>query len=93
MPPEVAAVAKDLELTDISLGEFLTKRYCLWLDMHTTDDSQLHGSGWHLNNTSQAMVVHILKKPEVAGPLNVYTYLIMDAQLNIEDGHFIAATY
>ena len=91
--PEVAVVAKDLELADVSLGEFLMRSHCLWLNMHMTDDGQLHGSGRHLNDTSQARVIHISKKPEATGPLNVYTYLIMDAQLNIEDGCFVTAIY
>ena len=42
---DVAVVAKDLALADVSLGEFLTSKYSLWLDHRTTDDDRLHGSG------------------------------------------------
>ena len=34
--PEVAVVAKDLGLADVSLGEFLTSKFALWLDHRTT---------------------------------------------------------
>lgn len=43
--PEVAVVAKDLHLADVSLGDFLTTKYALWLDIRTTYDNQLHGRG------------------------------------------------
>ena len=36
--PEVAAVAKDLALADVSLTDFLTTKYALWLDLRTSDD-------------------------------------------------------
>ena len=42
--PEVAAVAKDLALADVSLGQFLTSKHALWLDLSTTDDDQLSQS-------------------------------------------------
>ena len=51
--PEVAAVAKDLALADVSLGQFLTSKHALWLDLRTTDDDQLNGSGrlWLLRSS------------------------------------------
>ena len=36
--PDVAVVAKDLALAEVSLGEFLTSKNSLWLDLRTTDD-------------------------------------------------------
>ena len=33
------------------------------------------------------------KKAETAGALNIYLYVLMDAQLNIEDGRFVSALY
>ena len=43
--PDVSLVVKDLALVDVSMGEFLTTKYCLWLDLRTTDDDRLHGNG------------------------------------------------
>ena len=40
-----AHVAKELELADMKLEDYLTTKYGLWLDMRTTDDDSLHGSG------------------------------------------------
>ena len=91
--PEIAMVAKDLPLADVALGEFLTSKYALWLDLRTTDDDQLHGSGRRIENASEGVTIQITKKAEAAGALNVYLYVLMDAQLNIEDGRFVSALY
>jgi hypothetical protein len=91
--PGVAMAAKDLALADVSLGEFLTSKYALWLDMRTTDDDQLHGAGRRVENASEGVTIQITKNAETAGELNVYLYIITDAQLNIEDGRFVSAIY
>ena len=71
--PEVAAVAKDLALADVSLGQFLTSKHALWLDLRTTDDDQLHGSGRRVENASEGVTIQISKKAEAAGALNIST--------------------
>ena len=50
--PDVSVVAKDLALADVSLAEFLTSKFALWLDLRTTDDDRLHGSGRRIENAS-----------------------------------------
>ena len=91
--PEVAAVAKDLGLANVSLGEFLTDKFALWLDLRSTDDDQLHGSGRRVENASEGITLQITKKAATAGALNIYLYVLMDAQLNIENGRFVSALY
>ena len=91
--PEVAVVAKDMALTDVSRGEFLTNKYAFWLDLRTTDDDWLHGSGRRIENASEGVTIQLTKKAEAAGALNIYLLIIMDAQLNLEDGRFVSAVY
>ena len=91
--PEVTKAAKELHLADVTLGEYLTKKYALWLDMRSTDDDSLHGSGRRIENGSEGITIQISKSAEAAGALNMYIYVIMDGQLNLEDGRFIAALY
>ena len=86
--PEVATVAKDLTLADVSLADFLTNKYALWLDLRTSDDDWLHGSGRRIENASEGVTIQITKMAEAAGALNIYLYVLMDAQLNIEDSRF-----
>ena len=71
-------IQKHLQLYDLSLGEYLVNKYGLWLDFRTIDENE------HLQ---------IEKKEESAGPLNAYIYLIMDAQLNIQNSTYISVVY
>ena len=91
--PEVAVVGKDLGLADVSLGEFLTSKFALWLDLRTTDDEWLHGSGHRIENEREGVTIQLTKMAETAGALNIYLYIIMDGQLNLEDGRVISAVY
>ena len=80
-------------LADINLGEFLTSKYSLWLDLRTGDDDRLRGSGRRIENASESITIQITKKAEAAGALNIYLFVVMDAQLNIEDGRFVSSAY
>ena len=91
--PEVGTAAKDLALADVNLGEFLTSKYTLWLDLRTSDDDPLNGSGRRIKNASEGITVQFTKKAEAAGSSNIYLFVVMDAQLNIEDGRFVSAAY
>ena len=55
--PEVAVVVKDLALADVSLGEFVTNKNALWLDLRTTDDDRLYGSGRRIENASEGVTI------------------------------------
>ena len=90
--PEIGTVPKDHALADVSLGEFLTSKYSLWLDLRTSDDDRLHGSGRSIGNASEGITIKITKKAEAAGALNICLF-VMDAQLNIDDGRFVSAAY
>ena len=72
-------VQKQLELHDVSLGEYLTDKYALWLDFRTIDENELNRMGRRIENASEGITLQIEKKAESAGALNAYIYLIMDA--------------
>ena len=61
--------------------------------MRTSDDDTLHGSGRRVENASEGVTIQITKKAETAGTLNMYLYVVMDAQMNIENGRFVNALY
>ena len=86
-------VQKHLQLYDLSVGEYLVNKYALWLDFRTIDANSLHGTGRKMENASEGITLQIEKKPETAGALNVYIYLIMDARLNIQNGTYVSAVY
>ena len=86
-------VQKQLELHDLSVGEYLTNKYALWLNFRMLDENVLHGTGRRIENASEGITLQTEKKAETAGALSAFIYLIMDAQLNIQNGTYISAIY
>ena len=84
-------VQKHLQLYYLSVGEYLTDKYALRLDFRTIDENELHGMGRQIG--SGEITLQIEKKAEAAGSLNAYIYLVMNAQLNIQNGAYISAVY
>ena len=86
-------IQKHLQLYNLSLGEYLVNKYALWLDFRTIDENELHRMGRRIENASEGITLQIEKKTESAGALNAYIYLIMNAQLNIQNGASVSAVY
>ena len=86
-------IQKHLKLHNVSVGEYLTDRYALWLDFRTIDEKTLHRMGRRIENASEGITLQIEKKGESPGALNAYICLIMDAQLNIQSGTYVSAIY
>ena len=86
-------VQKHLQLHNVSVGEYLVNKYALWLDFRMIDKNELHRTVRRIENASEGITLQIEKKEESAGALNAYIYLIMDAQLNIQNGAYVSAVY
>ena len=86
-------IQKHLQLYDLSLGQYLVNKDALWLDFMTIDENELHGTGRSTENASEGIDLPTEKKAESAGALNAYIYLIMDTQLNIQNGAYVSAVY
>ena len=77
----VNVVQAQLQLYDVSLGEYLVNKYALWLDFRMIDENELHGMDRRIENASEGITLQIEKKAEEsAEKLSAYTYLIMDAR-------------
>ena len=60
-------VQAQLQLYDVSLGEYLVNKYALWLDFRTIDENELHRTGRRIENASEGITLQIEKKAETAG--------------------------
>ena len=89
----LASLSKELELADVSLPDYLTTKYGLWLDMRTTIDDTLHGSGRKIEGASQSIQVEIEKEAGADENISAYVFYVQDAQLNFENGRLIGAVY
>ena len=65
----------------------------MWLVLRTGDYDRLHGSGRRIENAGEGITIQITKKEKAASAFNIYLFVVMDAQLNIEDGGFDSAVY
>ena len=86
-------VEKHLQLHDFSMRDYLTDKYVLWLNFRTIDENILHGMGREIGSTGGGITLQIKKKAEPAGALKAYIYLIMDAQLNIQNRAFVSSLH
>ena len=73
---------------DVSLGDFLTTKYCLWLDFRLSPDNFLSGSGINLENMSSGITLQIEKAADGSGSIKCYIFVVQDAQLNLVEGRF-----
>ena len=73
-------VQKHLQFHDLSMGEYVTDKYALWLNFRTINESVLHRMGRVIGSTEGGITLQIEKKAEAAGVFKAYIYLIMDAQ-------------
>ena len=91
--PTSDLVSKDLHLHDVRLSDYLKNKYCLWLDLRSTDDNKLHGSGRRIENASEGVTLQIEKTKEDAEDLDIHLFIISDAQLNIEENRLKDIVY
>ena len=57
------------------------------------DENSLHWTGRKIENASEGITLQIEKSAEMAGALNAYIYLIIDARLNIQNAAYVSAVY
>ena len=91
--PGVGMVLKDAGLADVIQGEFFTTKFCLIIDLRSSNDDSLHDSGRRIEGGGGGISIHIVKEVEAAGPLNIYIFTVMDGQLNLENGRYVNAIY
>ena len=86
-------VSTDFHLHDTRLDQYLTNRYALWLDFRTIPTNALHGSGRRIDSGTEGITLQIDRDPKGSGDITVYMYVVMDAQLNIENGRLKDLVY
>ena len=62
-------VQAQLQLYDVSLGEYLVNKYALWLDFRMIDENELHGTGRRIENASEGIPFRLRRKRNQLGLL------------------------
>ena len=81
---KAGAIQKNLQLHNLNIASYFTDKYALWLDFRTIDDNRLHGSGRHLENTSEGIRLQITKESGSAGKLSCYLANIFRGRIEYE---------
>ena len=58
--------------SDTNIEKYFTTRFALWLDLRSTDDNTIHGSGSRIENASEGVTIQIEKEQKTNGNLNKY---------------------
>ena len=90
---KAGATQKNLLLHNVNIASYYTDKYAFWLDFRTMDDNRLHGSGRHLEDTSEGIKLQITKEAGSAGKLSCYLYIFQDSQVNISNAQFLNVVY
>ena len=102
-PLSLQEVQKHLHLHDLSVGEYITDRYALWLDFRMINENARQGAHRRIGNVGGGITLQIQKREETAGELKACIYLIMEClfllctgvRLNMTEPHmalFVALT-
>lgn len=83
---EIGATSNELNTSSTTLSSFLMSRYAFVVDLRSTDDDALHGSGRKLGSGSVGMSIEIQRTPSASGRAVLYHYVLSDKQLNFHDG-------
>ena len=80
-------IAKDLNLSSIKIGDYYKNKYGLWLDFRMKDDNSAHSSSCWIGD-SCGIKIQVMREAKTQGNLRMYVFLVMDAQLSVENSHF-----
>ena len=85
-------IAKHLNLSGMEMGDYYRNKYCFWLDFRLTDHNSVHGSGRRIGDGGRIQI-QMTREAKTQASLMMYVFLIMDAQLTIDEGIFKSLTY
>jgi len=81
--PRLSDGTKMLE-SHMDMEEFYgNDKFALWLDLRSTEDPQLHGSGLRLMNTNDGVQLAITRGTDTK--LTMHVFVVADGQMNIQN--------
>ena len=68
-------------------------RFGLLIDLRTSEDQTLHGSGTRLVNSSDGVLIELQRKGSGSGDVYCHVFVISDAQMNIQEKQLESVQY
>ena len=69
--------------SNMDIESFYNDKFALWIDMRSTKDNRLHGSGYKLMNTNDGVQIAITRTNTTAYTMHIF--VVSDAQLTIKN--------
>ena len=66
-------VQAQLQIYDVSLGEYLVNKYALWLDFRMIGENELHWTGRRIENASEGITLQIKRRKQKQLGLSMLT--------------------
>ena len=67
------------------MSDFYDDKFALWIDLRSHYDSNIHGSGWALNDTGNGVRLTIHRNTSDEGGITCYVFLVANALMEIQD--------
>ena len=74
--------------SSVRWSQFLTTKFCLWIDMRSSINNSLHGSGKTVDKSG--VLLQIDKMGEASGDLTCHVFAITDSVLHIKNNRFLS---
>ena len=79
---------KDITVSNVGVEKYYARNnFGLWIDLRTTEDNSLHGSGRKLQNTKDGIQVSFNKDNK---EYSMHVFVVSDAQLNIQNCQLVS---
>ena len=79
---------------EVTQKDFFTgNKYGLWIDLRTSPDNTIHGSGLHLNNTRDGVKLEIKRKTGGSGTIVAHMFVVADAIMQIVNADLKSIVY
>ena len=88
----LTAEQKKFDNTDMSEKNYFHNKFTLWIDLRSTQDNNIHGSGLRLANTKDGVQMQIMNKP-LHDNYKAHIFIIADAQMNIRNSQLDSVTF
>ena len=70
-------------LSKVKQKDFYSGKFCLWIDLRTFPDNEIHGGGLHVNTTRDGVKLEIKRKNGGSGNITCHRFVVADALMEI----------
>ena len=82
-----------MEINNISVTDFYAKSFCLCTDLRNNEDNYVYASSRKILNTQSGILLELTKSGVTSEDHTVYTFVVSDGLLNIQNNNLQSVQY